>query len=241
MATRTVEKHATISLAGAEAEGPIRRLKVLAVGNAGVGKSCLIKRYCEGRVRGHACVEGSRRARGSQGEEGGPGKRSRERRGDGERYGCGERGARGAQFVARYVCTIGVDYGVKPATVAGETMRVNFWDVSGHPSFADVRTEFYRDTEGALLVFDVGDRDSFTGLDAWLAEMKAHGLPADAALVLVGNKSDRARREVTADEARAWALDRRIEYFETSAESGAQVAKCLEFLFEKAARRGGKR
>jgi DnaJ homolog subfamily C member 27 len=116
------------------------------------------------------------------------------------------------QFVPRYVCTIGVDYGVKPVTVGGEAMRVNFWDVSGHPSFAEVRTEFYRDTEGAMLVFDVGDRDSFTGLEAWLAEMRAHGLPAEAFLVLVGNKSDRARREVSTDEARAWALDHRIEF-----------------------------
>lgn len=35
-----------------EGEPPVdRRIKVLSMGAAGAGKSCLIKRYCEGKVR----------------------------------------------------------------------------------------------------------------------------------------------------------------------------------------------
>jgi len=35
-----------------------------------------------------------------------------------------------------------------------------------------VRNEFYKDTQGALLVFDVSDRGSFEALDHWLMEMQ---------------------------------------------------------------------
>ena len=35
-----------------------------------------------------------------------------------------------------------------------------------------VRNEFYKDTQGALLVYDVGDRNSFESLDSWLLEMQ---------------------------------------------------------------------
>ena len=35
-----------------------------------------------------------------------------------------------------------------------------------------VRNEFYKDTQGALLVYDVNDRNSFESLDAWLLEMQ---------------------------------------------------------------------
>ena len=52
------------------------------------------------------------------------------------------------QFVSKYVSTIGVDYGVKPVTVRGQTVKVNFWDLSGHPEFLHVRNEFYRDAQG---------------------------------------------------------------------------------------------
>lgn len=37
-----------------------------------------------------------------------------------------------------------------------------------------VRNEFYRDTNIALLVFDVSQRKTFDALDVWLKEMKAN-------------------------------------------------------------------
>ena len=55
------------------------------------------------------------------------------------------------RFVSKYIATIGVDYGVKPATVDGVEVRVNFWDLSGHPEFFEVRNEFYKDAQGAIL------------------------------------------------------------------------------------------
>lgn len=58
---------------------------------------------------------------------------------------------RSAQFVSKYISTIGVDYGVKPVTVNGEPVRINFWDLSGHPDFFEIRNEFYKDSQGVSL------------------------------------------------------------------------------------------
>ncbi len=41
----------------------------------------------------------------------------------------------------------------------------------GHP----VRNEFYKDTQGALLVFDCTSRRSFESLDAWHKEATGFG------------------------------------------------------------------
>lgn len=35
-----------------------------------------------------------------------------------------------------------------------------------------IRNEFYADTQGALLVYDVTNQTSFDALDSWLNEMK---------------------------------------------------------------------
>ena len=35
-----------------------------------------------------------------------------------------------------------------------------------------VRNEFYKDSQGVILVYDVGLRESFDALDSWLTEMK---------------------------------------------------------------------
>merc|ERR1711865_1125085 len=89
----------------------ILRVKVISMGESGVGKSCIIKRYCE------------------------------------------------EQFVSRYISTIGVDFGVKNVKLKeGVEAKVNFWDLAGAAEFFEVRNEFYKDTQGAILVFDVSKK-----------------------------------------------------------------------------------
>uniref|UniRef100_A0A3Q3NQT6 DnaJ (Hsp40) homolog, subfamily C, member 27 n=1 Tax=Labrus bergylta TaxID=56723 RepID=A0A3Q3NQT6_9LABR len=100
------------------------RVKVISLGNAEVGKSCIIKRYCEKR------------------------------------------------FVPKYLATIGIDYGVTKVQVRDREIKVNIFDMAGHPFFYEVRNEFYKDSQGVLLVYDVGLRESFDALDSWLGEMK---------------------------------------------------------------------
>lgn len=53
--------------------------------------------------------------------------------------------------MTRYISTIGVDYGVKPVLVDDVEVKVNFWDLSGHPEFFEVRNEFYKDAQGVRL------------------------------------------------------------------------------------------
>ena len=136
------------------------------------------------------------------------------------------------KFVQKYIATIGVDYGVKPVTIAGKQVRVNFWDLSGREEFFDVRNEFYKDTQGALLVFDVANRESFESLGSWLAEAKKFGLGAKGAtpIIVVGNKVDK-KRVVDEDEARTWAKANGCQYYNASAQSGANVSEIFETLF----------
>ena len=51
------------------------------------------------------------------------------------------------KFYTKYKPTIGIDYGVKTFTFDKHTLKVDFWDVSGHPEFADIRQEFFENTQ----------------------------------------------------------------------------------------------
>ena len=117
--------------------------KITSVGNSEVGKSCLIKRYCEGR------------------------------------------------FVKRYISTIGVDYGVKKLTLKEQPISINFFDLSGNEEYKEIRTEFYADSNGVIMVYDVDNRDSFSSLVHWEEEMRRNGIDMSRIKVIVcGNKSD---------------------------------------------------
>ena len=53
------------------------------------------------------------------------------------------------RFEKRFLPTIGVDYGAKALSiqVGGEIVdvRVNFWNLSGDPDYAEVKNEIYED------------------------------------------------------------------------------------------------
>ena len=83
--------------------------------------------------------------------------------------------------------------------------RLNIWDVSGAPEFFDVRSEFYKETHGIVLMFDVTSRKSYESLDAWLKEA-TKCLPGIAFFVtVVGNKTDKPGRMVSERQASDWA------------------------------------
>jgi DnaJ homolog subfamily C member 27 len=164
----------------------VLRIKIISMGDSGVGKSCVIKRFCE------------------------------------------------EKFVSKYISTIGIDYGVKPVHVSGHDVRVNFWDLSGQPEFLEVRNEFYKDTQGGILMFDVGSRKSFEALDAWLREAAKFGAGKFPCIVC-GNKVDR-HRAVSEDEARAFARSRGFEYYETSACTGVNISDAFQSLFAQVVR-----
>ena len=166
-----------------EETAPISKIKIVSLGESRVGKSCLIKRFCEG-----------------------------------------------SRFVSQYIPTIGIDYGARQFTVDNTQFYAHFWDMSGDDSYFEVRNEFYGDTDGFLIVFDMSSRESFTQIGRWLDEAKRYG--ADVSLsVLCGNKCDSPKLAVSAQEATEYAQKLGIPFFETSAKSGKNVPESFTQLF----------
>merc|ERR1712187_767347 len=62
--------------------------------------------------------------------------------------------------------------------------------------YFEIRNEFYKDAQGAIVVFDVGDRASFDALDRWLREANNHGAN-NLVLAICANKCDSKQRLVT--------------------------------------------
>ena len=71
--------------------------------------------------------------------------------------------------------------------------------MSGNDEYKLIRTDFYQDVSGVLMVFDLDNRDSFNALVHWEEEMKKNGVDSNRAkVILCGNKSDSKGREVNA-------------------------------------------
>merc|ERR1719401_1912516 len=74
-------------------------------------------------------------------------------------------------------------------TDTGEEYALQIWDTAGQEKFQSVTTHHYRAADGALLVFDISNENSFRNLDRWLYELREN-TDVNVAVVLVGTKND---------------------------------------------------
>jgi GTPase SAR1 family protein len=90
---------------------------------------------------------------------------------------------------------------------------------------------YYRGAVGALLVYDITKRDSYTNISRWLNELKINEAHPESVIMLIGNKSDlEAKRAVTQQEAINYAQDNSLMFMETSALESINVEQAFESL-----------
>ena len=77
-----------------------------------------------------------------------------------------------------------------------------------------------------MIVFDLFNRQSFKNVDNWVRELK-EVTDESLTILLVGNKADLEKREVSALEAMNYANGHGMKYIETSAKTGANVIEAF--------------
>ncbi|MHA1301927.1 MAG: Rab family GTPase [Candidatus Helarchaeota archaeon] len=159
-----------------------RVIKLVVLGEAGVGKTSIVRRYCEGT------------------------------------------------FLEGYKTTIGSDFYAKYLHCDdGSPLILSIWDLAGEKRFSFVMENFMRGAKGALLVFDLTKKRTFIKLADWLKILNkgAGSIP----MILIGNKSDLIdARFVAAEEARSYAQNNGITYFETSAKENWNIDNIFQTI-----------
>lgn len=160
-------------------------LKILIIGDSGVGKSSLLLRFTEDT------------------------------------------------FDPEQTATIGVDFKVKSVTVDGNRAKLAIWDTAGQERFRTLTPSYYRGAQGCILVYDVTSKQSFARLDNWLNELETYSTKHEIVKMLVGNKIDKERREVSRDEGLRFARKHHMLFIEASAKTKEGVQCAFEELVEK--------
>lgn len=87
-----------------------------------------------------------------------------------------------------------------------EYVKTQIWDTCGQERYRALTTAYYRNAVGALLIYDITDRNSFENIKKWMSELKENADSASPVLILVGNKCDlESERAVRKQEAQKFA------------------------------------
>lgn len=137
------------------------------------------------------------------------------------------------EFYENMQSTVGMDYKTKQITIDGNTVRLAIWDTAGQERFRTLTPSYYRDGQGAILMYDVTDRNTFTKLETWLNELNTYCNKVDIVKMVVGNKIDLPHREVSTEEGLQFARRHQTLYIESSAKTADGVKCCFEELVQK--------
>ena len=153
--------------------------------------------------------------------------------------------------------TIGVDFKIRTIDSDDKVCKLQIWDTAGQERFRSILRSYYHQAAegGIVLVYDVGNRESFLNVDTWYNDICEKGqidhrkvsqsdknisqvAAADdgnsgiSPFILLGNKCDLAKenRKVTYDEGQAYAESRNMLFFEVSALDSTNVLQSLNSI-----------
>ena len=109
-------------------------------------------------------------------------------------------------------------------------VTLNIWDTIGDERFRILTHQFYQDSHGALLIFDITNKETFNKLEIWIKDI-IQNTPPDCILMIIGNKYDlNENRQVSYDDANILSQRFNIFYYEVSAKNGNNIALAFEQL-----------
>jgi Ras-related protein Rab-21 len=110
--------------------------------------------------------------------------------------------------------------------------QLSIWDTAGQERFHSLGPIYYRDSKGAILVYDITDVSTFDRVKSWTKELrKMVGDNTKISLTIVGNKLDLERNRVVSHQsAKKYAESVGATFFEVSAKTGRGVTDVFQEL-----------
>jgi len=130
--------------------------------------------------------------------------------------------------------TIGVEFATKTVQIEdNKLVKAQIWDTAGQERYRSIASSYYRGAVGALLVYDVTDRNSFNHVPMWLKEVEENA-EKDCLIMLVGNKTDlNDQRTVFVRDGRAFARKNGLAFIETSALDSTGVDTAFQRILQE--------
>ena len=125
--------------------------------------------------------------------------------------------------------SISCEFKKKKIEVDADTeVNLQIWDTVGEEKFLSVTKQYYNNSHGAMIIYDLTNRNSFTKMNKWINDVKDNA-PKNIVIMIVGNKSDLTDKKVDLGE-ELNPFKQNYMYLEVSAKNGTNVSLAFEDL-----------
>ena len=102
--------------------------------------------------------------------------------------------------------------------------NLSIWDTVGQERFRNLTKNYYNDIQGAIIVYDINNKESFQQADFWYKDLQDNA-PKNILIMLIGNKTDiRNEQSISWAEGKNYGDLKKINcFYEVSAKNGNNV------------------
>ena len=126
--------------------------------------------------------------------------------------------------------TIGGSFIEKNMETSKGTIKFHLWDTAGQEQYRCIVPIYSRDSNAAVIVFDVSNPKTFQTADEWL-DLVNRNRSSDCSIFVVVNKMD-LEHELDLKIVESWANEHNAKFFTASAKDGESIKKVFNFIAE---------
>ena len=130
-------------------------------------------------------------------------------------------------FSKSHIATVGIDLETKNIKIGKQVINLQLWDTAGQERYRVLSKNYYNNSDAFIIVYDITNSKSFENVTNWILQIKENA-SENVKIILFGNKSDlEDQRLINEEEGKKLAKENNINFYETSAENGANVDKAI--------------
>ena len=134
------------------------------------------------------------------------------------------------QFSPSYISTVGIDFETKYLRLNGKIINLQIWDTAGQERYKVLAKNYYKNSDGFIIVYDITYKKSFNNVANWITQIK-DSASENVKCVLLGNKCDLEElRQVDINQGKDLANNYHLKFYETSAQKGNNIQKVFTDL-----------
>ena len=132
--------------------------------------------------------------------------------------------------------TIGASFISKIINIPNSDKSIKFqiWDTAGQEKYRSLASMYYKDSNAAIIVYDITKINSFEGMKFWVNELKNNISDDNYQIAIAANKSDLIEKEeVTLASGKAYADSITAIFKQTSAKENLGIDDLFDTISEK--------
>ena len=136
-----------------------------------------------------------------------------------------------SHFSDQYQPTIGAGYFTRQLKINNETVIIDIWDTAGQEIYRSLVPQYARNSDGAIIVYDITSRSSFESIERWKSFINDIG---NMQILIFANKNDlEDERVIDFNEGFERATFYNCLFVEGNAKNGKNIDQAFTILCKK--------